>query len=63
MKVSRQFAENFDLVVRHYALPPDEVEEAKAAAKRNLSAAEVSFAAMADRIRQQTVQGEESGPC
>lgn len=57
MKVSRQFAENFDLVVRHYALPPEEVEEAKAAAKGDIEGAETCFAAMADRIRPATNGG------
>ena len=57
MKVPRQFADNFDLVARHYALSPGELEEAKTAAKRDLEAAEPCFAAMADRIRQPNNEG------
>jgi hypothetical protein len=50
MLVSREFAENFDLAVRHYGFTPKEINEAKAAAKADMEAAEECFAAIAQRI-------------
>lgn len=50
MLVSRQFSENFGLVVRHYALPPEEIEEARAAARSDMPAAEICFAALANKL-------------
>lgn len=52
MRVSREFVENFNLVTRHYALPPEEIEGAKAAARRDVDAAATCFAALAHRIRE-----------
>lgn len=51
VRASRRFSENFDLVMRHYAVPPEEINEASVAARRDLESAEICFAVMADRIR------------
>jgi len=50
MQVSRQFADNFARVTTHYQLPPDELEEAKAAARGDMAAAEICFATLAGQI-------------
>lgn len=46
--VSKQFADDFEAVAKHYRLRElGQYEEAKAAARRDLDSAEVCFAAMA----------------
>ena len=50
MKVNKKFAENFKRVCEHYGCKPDEVEEMKAAVKRDYEAAQECFAAMAGEI-------------
>lgn len=53
-RVTKQFAEDFELVAEHYGLKKyGEYEEAKQAARNDLEAAQVSFAAMAREIKNQ----------
>lgn len=51
VRVSRRLSENFDLVMRHYGVPPEEINEARVVVRRDIESAEICFAAMADRIR------------
>lgn len=51
-KATRQFSEDFELVAAHYRLKElGEYDEAKRAARNDLEAAQVSFAAMAQEIK------------
>lgn len=53
-KVTKQFANDFELVAEHYGLNElGEYEEAKQAARHDLEVAQVSFAAMAHEIKNQ----------
>lgn len=56
MKVSKEFRINFAEVCKHYECQPNEVEEMKAAVRRDYDAAEVCFAAMAKEIHQVAVE-------
>lgn len=49
--VPTQFAKDFDLVAKHYACPPDEVDDMKRVARADLDGAIASFGDMAARIR------------
>jgi hypothetical protein len=51
VKVSKQFAADFEDVARHYRLRElGEYDEAKEAARRDIEAAKMCFAAMAHEI-------------
>lgn len=45
--VSKQFADDFNLVASYYNLTPQEVKEAKEAARNDLDSAIVCFASLA----------------
>ena len=52
IKVTKQFAQDFILVAKHYMLEElGEIEEAKKAARNDMANAEISYRAMADEIR------------
>lgn len=51
IRVSRQFAANFDKVAAYYECTDEEIAEMKRAVRSDLQNAEISFALMADEIR------------
>lgn len=53
IKASREFVASFQVVCRHYGCPPEEIEEMKACARKDMAAAVESFAAMAAEIMPQ----------